>query len=121
MGNLYQHMPNFSAQQMSQSEAQKIACSLLTRYRHDPEPAFGVCRQMTTVEDAPAVVHAPERRIKILERPKETTGTFSWVTTVDHKKIAIMYATLALVLLRGRRDRGALHPAAARAARTARS
>ena len=51
---------------------------------------------MTTVEDAPAVVHEPEHRIKILERPKETTGAFSWVTTVDHKKIAIMYATLAL-------------------------
>ena len=52
---------------------------------------------MTTVEDATTVVHAPERRIKILERPRETTGAFSWVTTVDHKKIALMYATLALV------------------------
>jgi cytochrome c oxidase subunit I len=51
---------------------------------------------MTTVEDAPAVVHAPERHARILERPKATTGKFSWVTTVDHKKIAIMYATLAL-------------------------
>jgi cytochrome c oxidase subunit I len=51
---------------------------------------------MTTVEDATAVVHAPERRIKILERPRETTGKFSWITTVDHKKIAIMYASLAL-------------------------
>ena len=51
---------------------------------------------MTTVEDAPTVVHAPERHPRILERPKATTGKFSWVTTVDHKKIAIMYATLAL-------------------------
>jgi cytochrome c oxidase subunit I len=51
---------------------------------------------MTTVEDATAVVHAPERRVRILERPRATTGKFSWVTTVDHKKIAIMYATLAL-------------------------
>src|SRR5262249_40086600 len=30
MGNLQQHMPNFSAQGMSQQEAQKIACFLLT-------------------------------------------------------------------------------------------
>jgi cytochrome c oxidase subunit 2 len=30
MGNLYQHMPNFSAQNMSEAEAQKIACALLT-------------------------------------------------------------------------------------------
>ena len=52
---------------------------------------------MTTVEDPVRVdVQAPERRIRILERPKATTGKFSWVTTVDHKKIAIMYATLAL-------------------------
>ena len=51
---------------------------------------------MTTVEDATAVVHAPEHRAKLLERPKATTGKFSWVTTVDHKKIAIMYAALAL-------------------------
>src|SRR3954451_19093380 len=65
--------------------------------RHEPEPAFGVCRQMTTVEDAPAAVHVPERHHpRILDRPRETTGKFSWVTTVDHKKIAIMYATLAL-------------------------
>jgi len=51
---------------------------------------------MTTVEDTTAIVQAPERRVRILERPQATTGKFSWVTTVDHKKIAIMYATLAL-------------------------
>ncbi len=51
---------------------------------------------MTTVEDATAFVHAPEKRIRILERPRTTTGPFSWVTTVDHKKIAIMYGTLAI-------------------------
>jgi cytochrome c oxidase subunit 1 len=51
---------------------------------------------MTTVEDATALVHAPEKGVRILERPRTTTGPFSWVTTVDHKKIAIMYATLAL-------------------------
>jgi cytochrome c oxidase subunit I len=51
---------------------------------------------MTTVEDATALVHAPEKHVRILERPKATTGPWSWVTTVDHKKIAIMYGTLAI-------------------------
>jgi cytochrome c oxidase subunit 1 len=52
---------------------------------------------MTTVEDAPAVVHAPEKtHSRLLDRPRATTGPFSWVTTIDHKKIAIMYAGLAL-------------------------
>ncbi len=51
---------------------------------------------MTTVEDAHALVKAPpEPGVKILQRPKETTGWWSWVTTVDHKKIAIMYGALA--------------------------
>jgi cytochrome c oxidase subunit 1 len=52
---------------------------------------------MTTVEDAHALVHAPTRRVRILERPRATTGVWSWATTIDHKKIAIMYGTLALV------------------------
>ncbi|MBJ7261875.1 MAG: cytochrome c oxidase subunit I [Acidimicrobiia bacterium] len=32
-----------------------------------------------------------------LRRPKATTGVWSWITTVDHKKIGIMYGALALV------------------------
>jgi cytochrome c oxidase subunit 1 len=39
----------------------------------------------------------PRRRVAILRRPKATTGFWSWFTTVDHKKIAIMYATTALI------------------------
>ena len=27
----------------------------------------------------------------IFRRPKQTTGRLSWLTTVDHKKIGIMY------------------------------
>jgi cytochrome c oxidase subunit I len=50
---------------------------------------------MTTVDNAIAL--RPARRIRILERPKETTGLWSWFTTVDHKKIAIMYGTTALL------------------------
>ena len=33
----------------------------------------------------------------ILRRPKETTGFWSWFTTIDHKKIAIMYGATALM------------------------
>jgi cytochrome c oxidase subunit 1 len=54
---------------------------------------------MTTVEDASAFVEAPPHGAKILRRPRATTGAWSWVTTVDHKKIAIMYGTLAVFFL----------------------
>src|SRR6266540_4031253 len=39
----------------------------------------------------------PRRRVAILRRPKATTGFWSWFTTIDHKKIGIMYGTTALV------------------------
>ncbi len=51
---------------------------------------------MTTVEDAHALVKAPPLRTRLTQRPRTTTGPFSWITTVDHKKIAIMYGALAL-------------------------
>jgi len=54
---------------------------------------------MTTVEDAAAFVDVPSRGARLLQRPRATTGPWSWVTTVDHKKIAIMYGTLALTFL----------------------
>ena len=51
---------------------------------------------MTTVEDALAQVEAkPVPRL--LRRPRETTGVWSWFTTVDHKKIGILYGVTALV------------------------
>jgi cytochrome c oxidase subunit I len=49
---------------------------------------------MTTVQDAVAVT---QRRPFVLRRPKATTGVWSWFTTVDHKKIGIMYGAAALV------------------------
>ncbi len=53
---------------------------------------------MTTVEDALATVEAkPVPRW--LRRPRETTGAFSWITTVDHKKIGILYGATALLFL----------------------
>jgi len=51
---------------------------------------------MTTVEDASALIKTPVRS-RMLERPRATTGPWSWFTTVDHKKIGILYGGLALV------------------------
>ena len=36
-------------------------------------------------------------RAALLARPRATTGVWSWFTTPDHKKIAIMYGTTAIV------------------------
>ncbi|MGH9026694.1 MAG: cbb3-type cytochrome c oxidase subunit I, partial [Acidimicrobiia bacterium] len=41
----------------------------------------------------------PVARPGILRRPQATTGFWSWFTTIDHKKIGIMYAVTALVFL----------------------
>ncbi len=49
---------------------------------------------MTTVEEA--VSHVPARRARLLERPRSTTGVWSWFTTIDHKKIAILYGATAI-------------------------
>jgi cytochrome c oxidase subunit II len=43
MGKLSQHMPNFSAQGMTQAEAQKIACYLLTNTATNPSPTPPEC------------------------------------------------------------------------------
>src|SRR2546423_2702787 len=48
---------------------------------------------MTTVSDT---VRAPARRLRVLRRPQSTTGFWSWFTTIDHKKIGIMYGSTAL-------------------------
>ena len=49
---------------------------------------------MTTVEHAVGQVAAPRG---ILARPTKTTGFTSWLTTIDHKRIGIMYGAVALV------------------------
>ena len=49
---------------------------------------------MTTVADA---IRVPAQRIGLLRRPTSTTGFWSWFTTVDHKKIGIMYGATALL------------------------
>jgi cytochrome c oxidase subunit 1 len=48
----------------------------------------------STFTETPVV--APPRPL-ILRRPKSTTGFWSWFTTIDHKKIAILYGATALV------------------------
>src|ERR687897_2164820 len=44
-----------------------------------------------------ATVTTTERRGGILRRPTATTGFGSWFTTVDHKKIGILYGATALL------------------------
>src|SRR5918992_2615424 len=43
-----------------------------------------------------ATVSVPgERRSWLLRRPRSTTGFWSWITTVDHKRIGILYGITA--------------------------
>jgi cytochrome c oxidase subunit 1 len=42
---------------------------------------------MATVTTEPRAVHRP----RILRRPSATTGFWSWITTVDHKRIGVLY------------------------------
>jgi cytochrome c oxidase subunit I len=50
---------------------------------------------MTTVEHALGTAVVPRR--PLLARPVKTTGWTSWFTTVDHKKIGILYGATAIV------------------------
>ena len=43
------------------------------------------------------VTTTTQRREGILRRPTATTGFWSWFTTIDHKKIGILYGSTALV------------------------
>jgi cytochrome c oxidase subunit 1 len=44
----------------------------------------------------PGTLPVPSRRARLLERPKSTTGVWSWFTTIDHKKIAVLYGVTAI-------------------------
>jgi cytochrome c oxidase subunit 1 len=44
-----------------------------------------------------ATLSVPASRGGILRRPSATTGVWSWFTTVDHKKIGILYGVTAFV------------------------
>src|SRR5689334_17859257 len=49
------------------------------------------------LELAPADVVVPRQALGVYRRPTMTTGWKSWLFTVDHKKIGIMYGVAALV------------------------
>ncbi len=51
-------------------------------------------KELTTGED---VVETIERPLGVLTRPQGSTGWKSWLTTVDHKRIGILYGAAALV------------------------
>ncbi|MEE8600205.1 cytochrome c oxidase subunit I [Euzebya tangerina] len=51
---------------------------------------------MTAIAENPSTGTLPRRR-GIFPRPTKTTGALSWLTTVDHKKIGIMYGIGALI------------------------
>src|SRR5438876_3560449 len=55
---------------------------------------------MTTVLEPPEAAEVEEVEVveepRLLRRPQSTTGFWSWFTTIDHKKIGIMYGSTAL-------------------------
>ncbi len=54
---------------------------------------------MTTVERSGAAAPIARPARGLLHRPRATTGFWSWFTTVDHKKIGILYGVTALGFL----------------------
>src|SRR5215207_9156177 len=62
---------------------------------------------MAIIEDRPlalpsGVVARPDNQqppLGVFQRPTTSTGWRSWVSTVDHKKIGIMYGAVALFFL----------------------
>src|SRR5438034_8908972 len=49
-----------------------------------------------TLELPPASVAAPRQTLGVFRRPSAVTGWKSWVFTVDHKKIGLMYGFTAM-------------------------
>jgi cytochrome c oxidase subunit 1 len=45
-----------------------------------------------------AIEAIPQRRTWTIRRPSSSTGVWSWMTTVDHKRIGILYGVTALVM-----------------------
>ena len=41
----------------------------------------------------------PSKQSSIFRRPSSETGIWSWITTVDHKRIGIMYGYSAFFVL----------------------
>ena len=51
----------------------------------------------TIVEPAPVAPEAPTPVPALLRRPRSSTGFWSWFTTIDHKKIGILYGVTAFM------------------------
>src|ERR1700687_2228404 len=54
---------------------------------------------MATVLDPPALTPSPPpatESVVAFRRPKSTEGFWGWVTTIDHKRVGILYGTPAL-------------------------
>ena len=70
---------------------------------------------MALTEERPEVLALPagddtevREPLGVFKRPTATTGWRSWITTVDHKKIGILYGVTAIVFLAvGLRELGA--------------
>ena len=86
------------------AEARAAASADRRPGRLSPEPPVGAGNEGSTMERTATGAAAPGRTVG---------GPWSWLTTVDHKRIGIMYGVTALVLLPGRRPRGAADPHAA--------
>ena len=54
---------------------------------------------MTTLEHSGRTTTAARPARGLLHRPRATTGFWSWFTTVDHKKIGILYGATSLAFL----------------------
>ena len=54
-----------------------------------------------------------EFREAVLDPAKRAHYRLAWLSTVDHKRIAVLYMLTALVFFRNRRHRSAVHAPAA--------
>ena len=73
------------------AEAQRLDRDLLTHALETSDPTV----RAVFAEDASALIETPKR--SILDRPRSTTGVWSWFTTIDHKKVGILYGVSAFI------------------------
>ena len=57
---------------------------------------MAIVERPTELPALPSGASAERRPLGIFARPQAPTGWRGWVTTVDHKRIGIMYATASM-------------------------
>lgn len=57
---------------------------------------MAIVERPTEALTLPPVTTEERKPLGVFTRPKATTGWRSWVTTVDHKRIGIMYGAAAM-------------------------